>query len=400
MSYPTYKKSYEVFPFEPLLPIRETLETATNILTASDGSEQRIAVNPVPRQGFTYEVYLKDKTDMTRFDALLFGWQKTYFALPIWPERRLHTGSISAGASSITVDTSYADYRDATLAIIWQSSSSFEPVLINVVSAGSFSLTGTVQRNWSGTKYIMPCRLAQVIAPAQTAQASRHDGHRRIDFRVYDNVLLTSHVEAVTYPPGSAAASDELVTQASLIGAAEQSESNSDGTVQDYGTGDFQFFSDSEHNVLSRQYIRRSNTRQQCWEFREWLHSFYGRQAVKWFPTYRADLQLVNNIGSSDTEFLIEDAGLSENMGLNTLRTHLAFELANGSKYYREILAVDNDSSGYESVQIDSAIGVTVQSTDTVSFLDKCRRGSDQLEIMWTEPNENVCSLPLVGVKQ
>ena len=120
MSNAAYLESYVVFPYPPLLDMQEMLLTETKVLKARDGSEQRISMRGVPRQSFSIRVSLNNYVDMSIIDAATFGWQKLFWGLPIWSEWTEHTATISAGASSISLDTSYADYRADTLAIIWK----------------------------------------------------------------------------------------------------------------------------------------------------------------------------------------------------------------------------------------------------------------------------------------
>jgi len=336
--------------------------------------------------------------EISRLDTLLFGWQKKYWALPVWPEKTIHTGTINAGVSTLTFDTSYADYRDATLAIIWQSSSIFDVVLIDTVYPTYLSLSTVTNRSFTGTKLIMPCRLAKMITPTSGNQESRKEGIWNFSFMVVDNVLLTEHIPLVEYPEGTSADSQEVVTIPSLIKDGEETESDADLSSQDYGIGGFDFFSDSTYNILSRPYKKRNRTKAECWAFRLWLHSFYGRQNVKWFPTFKNDLTLIDPIGPADESFEIENIGLASNMGLNSLRTHLVFVLSDGTQLYREIININENSSGTETVTIDSVLGQTIGVDDIVCFLDKCRLASDETEIMWKTGDENEYDLTIMGV--
>jgi len=108
----------QAFPFEPLLPLRESLEWFTDILTSKDGSEQRIAVRYIPRQRFGWKSYLRDEREQAILDSIMFSWMKRAFGVPIWAERVIHTDDIDADDTVIALDTEYADFRDDSFAII------------------------------------------------------------------------------------------------------------------------------------------------------------------------------------------------------------------------------------------------------------------------------------------
>jgi len=376
MANPTYIEDYQIFPFPPLLGMKEFLNTFTDILKAKDGSEQRICFGPVPRQVFRYRVFLNSDVTQARLEAMLFGWQKLYWAIPMWQEKTVHTTTISAGASAITFNTAYADYRADTLAIIWKSQTEYETVLISTVNAGSLGLSENVVSTYTGNKVIMPCRLAQLVNPINTLQVEKEQSFRDVYFEVVDNTLLETHSAVATY------GGVEVIEIPGLLDEGEERIISGDLSLQDYFTGKFKYFSDSNYNIITRQYTRQFETKEECWNFRLWLHSLYGRQNAIWIPTFRNDLQLASTIEAADVEVQVSDIDLTANMGLNDLRTHLTFILTDGTMYHREILGISQNSGGYDVVTIDSALGEEVASCD-ISFLDKCRRESDEIEIDW-----------------
>lgn len=396
MTYPTYLYDYEVFPFAPLVECKETLQTMTNIIKGNDGTEQRICIRNVPRQSFDFSVYLGTSLELATLQNLLFGWQKGYWALPVWMEKTLHMGTLSSGSSTITFNTAYADYRDATLAIVWQDYATFEVVLIDTVYPTYISLTGTTSTTFTGNKYIMPCRIAQMITPSVSMMSNRKEGIHQFSFMVVDNVLLDTYSPSVEYPDLSGQTNYEVVEAPSYV----EEELNSDGdlSIQDYGIGDFEYFSESDYNIPSRTYKRQNYTKANCWNFRLWLHSFYGRQLAKWFPTYKDDLTLISSIGPSDVTFEVENVGLTINVGVNALRGYLAF-ITNTNSYYRQITDISELTNGNEQITIDASIGATIQTTDIVCFLEKCRLASDEIEITWKSGYENECNLTLIGVQ-
>ena len=382
----------QVFPFPPLVDIKETLETFTKVIRANDGSEQRICIRKVPRQSFDFDIFLNNRVEMALLDSLLFATQKRHWKLPIWSDKTLHTDTITGGEDTITLDTSYADYRNGALAVIWQSPTVFEVVEVETIYPTYLQLADVISGTFTGIKYIMPCRLAQMISPVVGQQQSRFEGTRTFSFMVMDNVLLTGHTAGTTY------LTEEVVTTPSLIGDMEEGNSDADVSIQDYGMGRFDYFSESDYNILSRSYRRRNITRAECWAFRLWLHSFYGQQNIKWFPTFRDDLTLISPIDSADDSFEIEHIRLAELVGVNALRNHLAFVLSDGTQIYKQISSITEPSSGNELVTMSATLGQDVAADDIVCFLEKCRLASDKIEIVWKNERENECDLTIMGV--
>lgn len=371
-----------VFAFCPQLKIPESLEWMTDIITPRDGvgSEQRISVRTIPRQKFTYTIPLKTEKEQSRFEAAMFGAQKRYFGLPIWTERVLHTATITAVDGTITVDTTNADFRDESYALIWKSITEYEAVKIDTVAAGLLTLESPVVATYTGTKFILPLRIAQVNSPVKKSNSAAALMMATVSFSVKDNILQTGYTPDVVYKtfPVLNVGSKQLGRTAKV------SDSDSDSFVQDYESGDFDYYSDSEFNMITQGWGFVNEDKAACWDFRLFLHSLYGMQGTVWVPTYKDDLAQASVIGAADTSFQIENIKLAENMTYNTLRTHLAFIVPGGTTYYREITGIVELNDNIEVVSIDAALGAIIAVGGCmICFLDLCRRASDTANIDW-----------------
>ena len=383
-----------IFAFPPQIEVKETLEWLTDVIMPTDGigSEQRISVRPIPRQSFSYSIPLKTEKEQSRFDAFMFGYQKTTCDLPIWTEKVAHATTITAGAMAITVDTTTSDYRAAGYVCIWKSLTECEKVLIDTVNAGSLTLSAAVVSTYTGDKFIMPCRTAQITDVVKRTNAEADYSIAQVTFAVKDNILLTGYVADQSYDAVASGASDlPVISTGSVIGIQDKEyTSDSDSVVQDYDTGDFDYFSNSEFNLIGQNWTFYNNTRAKCWDFRLFLHSLKGRQGTCWIPTYKNDLTQVETIGAADVVFNAENIGLTDNMGFNDLRTHLAFVFTDGTIICREIEDISENTAGYDEITIDSALGLEVEVGDCkICFLDLCRQASDVVNIDWLEPNKN-----------
>ena len=383
-----------IFAFPPTIEVKETLEWLTDVIKPTDGvgSEQRISIRPIPRQSFTYSVPLITEKEQSRFDAIMFGYQKLSWDLPIWTEKVAHAATITAGAMSITVDTTYADFRDDGYAIIWKSLTECEKVLITTVADGSLTLSAAVVSTYTGDKFIMPCRTAQITDAVKRTNDEADYSIADVTFAVKDNVLLTGYTPDDTYTAVDSGSPElPVIITGSAIGIQKKDySSDSDSVVQDYDTGDFDYFSNSEFNLIGQNWTFYNDTRAKCWNFRLLLHYLKGRQGSCWIPTYKNDLIQVETIGAADVVFSVENIGLTDNMTFNSLRTHLAFVFTDGTIICREIEGIEENISGYDEITIDSALGLEVEVDDCrISFLDLSRQASDVVSIDWLEPNRN-----------
>jgi len=382
-----------LFAWRPQSPLTEHLKWLTNTLPSKDGSLQRICLRQAPRQQFKFPLLIETDQEQAALDAALFSWQKRAWGLPIWSEMVVHTATITAEDTVISVDTTNADFRDGGLAVIWQSSTLAEVVQVETVAADSLTLSSPVQNTFTGRKVIMPCRTAQMHAPVTRQIHSSGPAMIEAFFAVKDNIELTGYTPAVTYK-GLA-----VLTEGIPVDPTQQKSSDGDMEVTDYETGDFEYFSDSEFNIRLQSHLFYNDTKAACWQFRLFLHSLYGRQGTVYIPTYKNDLSLAEGFGASDTSFNIVNIGLADNMGVNDLRTDLAFIFPDGTQLYREITGIV-DSGSEEIVSIDADLDVAVEPGDCViCFLDKVCLAADDVELVWTAAHENRCQLDWQAVK-
>jgi len=383
-----------LFPWRPQQPVKEKLGFLTDVLLSNDGSEQRIAIRQVPRQGFKFPVMMESEKQQARLDAKLFAWQKRSWGLPVWPELVVHTATITADDTTITVDTTNADFRDDSLALVWKSEDSCEVVQIDTVAAGSLTLATPVQNTFTGSKLIMPVRTAQMDAMSKRKGHSSGLAVIDLSFAVKDNILLTGFTPETTYK------SLPVLTEATAVNPTQSKSSDGDTYLVDCKTGDFDYFSDSDFNIFLQSHLFYKDTKAACWDFRKFIHSLLGQIGTFYVATHKDDMVLAQSFGASDTSFNIENIGLADNMGVNDLRMDLAFIFPDGTQLYREVTGITK-SGTEEIISIDSDLGLAVDPGDCViSWLDKLRPSEDGIEFIWNKAHEMSCNAVLQAVKE
>jgi hypothetical protein len=374
-----------VFPHVPSLGMKESFEWLTDIITSKDGSEQRISVRKTPRQFLDIKVFLKNEQEQSDLNALLFYNQKSIWGVPCWHEYTKVASLISSGDISVYFDTSYADYRDNSLALLWQSEDSFEVLNIETVESDHLILSSNVISTWSGTKWIMPLRVGYIQNSSKITSKAGGEAEFEAVFMIWDNKLLTGYVPERTYNEST------VLLDASIEDGGQVLEIDSDVVITDYGYGMFDVFSDSDFNKYVRSHVFRNNNKEDCWNFKLFLYSLYGRRNAIYMPSYMADMVLKETMSSSAVTFVIDGTKLTTYMEVNTLRTHVAFMFPNGDTYLREITGFE--ASGNETiVTINAPLGIQINVGDCeLCFLDKYRLTEDRLEIEYEEPFSNIC---------
>src|SRR6056297_1376718 len=177
-----------ILPYEPESPIRETLEFLTDVLRATNGKEQRIALRKNPRQRLRYKFSMDEDSAQSRtLNTRIFGAQAALFGLPMWFERARLTSAASATDTTIDVDTRYADFRVGGVAIVWSDDQTFDALVIDSKTDSTITFSSGIVNNYPVGAFVMPMRTARTNDTVQRVKANVNLEEVTFDFLVSDN---------------------------------------------------------------------------------------------------------------------------------------------------------------------------------------------------------------------
>jgi len=379
--------------------IIETLEWKTEILKAKDGTEQRIKVRQSPRQYFKLRLYLESDKINTWYDSMIHTWQKQAWLIPIWTEYVKHTTDIDHHDTVIVVDTTNADFRNDSKAIIWKSSTEYEVIVIDTKTDSQLNLGYSVLNSFTGDKYIIPVRTAYIISSSNKEKYNSEISFVDLIFAIYDNdISIDEYVPDMQYD------GYVVLNIPAFMDRTFTENSNADIIITDFETGIFKVESYSNFNFLTQTHNFLNDTKKECWDFRKFLYSLNGRQKTILIPTFRDDVIQTDNILVLDTSVKIENIDLAENMAFNSLRIYIGFYFPNGTLIIRKITGISGPTESEptkEQIDFDANLGLSfiVEPEDCkICFVDKCRLASDSVEIQWPYTHRNECRTNFVRI--
>ncbi len=385
-----------LIPFPATLPFRETLSFLTGIVKSADGSEQRIAHRGgIPRQGFVYPLLCGTEDQSVRLTHMLHTWLKRQLAIPIWAEAEVRTASLAAGATSIAFDTRYADYRVGSRALVYQDPHHAELVTISAVATDGLTIDPGLAGDYNGVHLVMPCRVGYAVGSAQRERFACGASIVELSLEVTDNSAITGWTAGLTYD-----GYDVLTDPAWLSGETFRESHDSDAVVIDAGVGTFKIASTSEFNIGAQDHGFVNDTKAQAWSFRQWLHAVVGRQKAFLVPTFRPDFTLTRACGASDTSIYVRNLGRAAYLGVNNLRTYLAFRPAAATIIPRKIVGMAPIDNAEERIDLNTAPGQAFAPGAELCWVDRCRLASDTIELEWYQRGRNLCQTQLVRVQQ
>lgn len=134
--------------------------------------------------------------------------------------------------------------------------------------------------------------------------------------------------------------------------------------------------------------------------YRDFIAARKGALVPFWVPTWRHDLQMSVDLASGNVNLSVTKIGYTKFMFSTPARRHLAFLLADGTKYYRKVTAAA-ESTDTETLTLDSSISVLVPAASTMlCFLTLCRLAVDDPELAWHNRDLAEAVLDLVELPQ
>ncbi len=373
----------EPWAYRPLLPVNETVETRTEILSSRTG-EQRIAMRSAPRQFFSYGV---------RLTGARFGRAKNYaqrragtvIGVPVWIDGVTLAGDVASADTTIAIDTTRGDWRVDGGVMIWESPEHYVLCRIAAVADALLTLLGSVGDDFTKPT-IIPLRSA---IPYEGFQVIRDTTYQDVTakFQVVDNILLDEDAGYDQYE-GLDVISEtpKLVSDIaeSIIRPAE---------YFDNGFGPIAIEPERDYVDYGQTISFHEYRGAQLWRRRCWIHSLNGKQKPFWLPSFNADLSLQATIGASDTTVAVASIGTEASYS----NRRVMILLKNGTKFYREIMGAANAGAN-DVLTISSSLGQSVAAADMAlfCFLSKVRLSTDSVEFSHQFDDASVVSIPVI----
>lgn len=366
----------------------------TDVLTAYDHSEQRVRLRAQPRREYEFEA-LAHGADRQRLENALWGWQHRVFAVPIWQDRRTLTAAAASGATSLSLSTADAEFEAGSLLVLMNDTQTAEAAEILSVSTNTLTLKLPLQNAWAAGTRVYPARLGRIGESQKFSRITSDVIELVVTFRFEDaGAWLTAQDSTATYR-GLPVLEDKPDWIEEIDG-----ESLHKISEFDYQTGGA--FTEYEGAVPVRihQFRWVCNGRSAIDRLRRWLYARSGRLTPFWYPSQADDFTVTQPIGSTSTQITVTHTGYALFAKQQTGRKDIRIQTVAGAVYYRRIVDASEWSASEEILQIDSALGVTLQPSDIrmVSFLSLCRLNQDRIEIAWVTDQIAQCAHTVRGL--
>jgi hypothetical protein len=373
----------------------ERLMWATDVLTARDGTEQRVSLRAKPRRSLEFSI-LVGSADAALLDVLLSAWQSRVYALPIWPDKAVLTAAIAAGSSVIPLTTTHLEYETDGLLVIGSDSRNTEAAEVLSVASNAVTLKQPLLQSWPAGAFVTPARTARLRVTQAVSRVTDAIATARLVFDIAGTTAITKQDSTTTFN-----STPVWLTRPNRVRDVE-SDYQRLAEVLDFDTG---ITAVDDH--AARPFVRRSfdyifKNRTEIAAFKAWLAARQGRLTAFWHPTWEASIVPVKKIFSNQTVMTVASRGYALYFNPMPGRTEAAFLHKNGTWYFRTISSFGAGTIGDEEVMtINQSFGFDANPEDWVAiyFLEKTRLDADQIEINWQTDSVVEASVPMLSVK-
>jgi hypothetical protein len=374
-SSPTPIAEPALFPFEPDggAPTVETWKYVTNIISAENDSEQRIALRVRPAISVAWNVLGMDLGEAGRLAALLYTNTNNRWYVPLWYSRRVATSV--AGTVYTLTDMVGTVFEVGKYALVWRHSDQWDAMTVTAVTGTTVTLTGEVSFPHVGA-IVVPLAIGSMQAQNQISRTNIASGFGvTFDLDRTNTAIPTEAapaqlfegMEVLNIHPSTTGSEDEQWTQSSERSGGE------------LGPVIYRPLGPTPVVAHPKTWVLTSNA--EIAGFRGWLAARRGRWRRLWIPTYTDDLSVVAPIASGANSVDIAYFGYGESFFLAPSRQRIAILVPPETVLPFRVTGVSNPSAFVERLALSGSFTQALPQTTRCSFLVLARLTSDDVAI-------------------
>lgn len=379
--------------------LQERWSFLTEVIPTVSGKEQRISLRRNPRQEFQL-TYLLDGDERRRLQNTLFGWQSKLFAIPMWHEQMRSTAAVVAGDTVLQVNTTTNfDFRVGGLALIYQSSTQYDVMVLSAVNANSLEFDDSPLLNsYDSNAKVMPVRLGYITNSVRGARYKTTLERFELSITVADNdtgIFEESTTGWNTYN-SKVLLDDNNVMESDQI----PSEFQQNITFIDNDVGNIAATSrwESHKHVSQKGFFTHS--RAEKLKLLKLLFAFRGKQKSFYLPSFIEDFTAASNLVIGEATIDIDHVEYTRFVNAASPRNVIRVTFTDGTDLTREIVGASEVSDTVEELTLDNTwpANRTVAEIERIELFELSRFDTDVFTFRFLTPHKAIVTAPTVTV--
>lgn len=365
--------------------ITERLSWWTDVLEASDGSEQRTAMRLSPRRSFEM-TFNPVGADRSYFELWLHRLGAREFMLPLFHDRAKLTSNVAANAVSLPALTDFREFTVGGMALVLgDSPHDFTAVSITSVTPTAIGIAAPIGRAWPKGATVHPLRRSRLSDETESAALTSTVGEASLEFELN---------QANDYGPGEWAG-DLFEGLPVLRDKPNRAESIDLSFIRKA------FALESPHGLrhLADDAGRAFTVQKLSYQlrglqarsaFRSLLYRLNGRQRPLWVPTFNEDIVLARPAAATDTALHVRKIGYAYTGGATSGRDRI---LIGGTIPARITATGAALAAAEERLNLSGPVGAILPQGRSAAFLEASRLDQDAIEITHHSDTVAECNL-------
>lgn len=370
-------------------PYLEKVEWSTDIITAYDGSEQRISVHDGADVTLTMTVFQQGRRAHL-MDSFLWGWQDKIYTLPLWHRATALSTVAAAGETTVFCSTADVGLRVDTVIMLWLQDNRYEVQEIAEVHADRVVVKRPLVYSWPRGTSAMACRPARLPAEVQTTWTHGDLASFQLSF-IYTEL---EDPDLVADWGGYYRNYSVLLQQPNWVQPVTEKTTREMDVLETDTKARFVRVKNTGPYIV-RNFAWFLNSKEKVRRFRGWMYARRGRAVPFWAPSWKADFKLKKRVAASEQQLTVENVGFQALYQQKQGKSDIAIFLRNGTILYRRITSSATGITPETEVLIlDSAINFNIEMIDVlmICFLSLYRLDGDSAELDWRSDKLVLCS--------
>ncbi|MDR3631709.1 MAG: hypothetical protein P4L42_15415 [Desulfocapsaceae bacterium] len=367
---------YLFFPHNWQEGFNETLAWKTDVLTAHDGTEQRVRLRTMPRRIFDLRM-LAAGSARRRLEGWLSLRRTRFLLTPVWRDVQRLQAPIAAGDTIIPLNPRFLDYAAGRQAAVFDAWDRFEIRTVTGIGAGFVSVDAPFERRWPQGSMAAPCRHGLALAQRRIGRFTEEAADYRVSFEAADESLMP----AVQNP--------DLYRQIPCCPFVPSWEGPEDRQGNrwlqlDNETGLVEYDILSIEPVLSRDAVFRIIGRERIDRFLRFLFAAAGRLAPFWLAANDRAFEPAP-AKAGDIRLTIAGIGYEYALQGSPARSHIELIAVSGEVIRRMITGVETLPGGDERWTLNEPLPMDISGRELnrCAWLEPVRLDTDTINLRW-----------------
>lgn len=395
--------------------MNEKLSWLTDIMKASDGTEQRLSTRLFPRQEVSFTALAIRDVDRNQLNAFLFDWHSRVFGVPLWWDARVIDQNVAINDAEIhVVTTDWADFRVGGLAVAIsfdeegnRTADTLEITAVNTSPSTVEFTSGTANAYTAGRALLVPVVPGVLNNDIPKRRFPSTEQKTTVSFTALDNdsTRLVPDASAFNSFDNKTVIDDPNCMDRELSESYTKKITRIDGD-----TGEILQVSTEDRSTPTTNKRWNVDEAQRLWEIKQMLYTLRGRQVSFLLPTFNKDVEPVATVGIGGSTIDIAEIGYTQFIKTREPFTQIAVILKDGAGTFPspivpvgspnfwvpgqnfmffDILSSTDLSPGVERLSISppAPVGFAPDDVERIEFIVKSRLNSDSVQLThrWTD---------------